>query len=94
MLIPQSFGHYLSAIPFRPRSHDPHILSLSRQHDYHYNLLEVIKSWCEFGIHWDEPNGNRPTWEGAPHDLLQEITNINSSYVVAKEWSTQRWPNP
>lgn len=69
---------------------DDHILDLSRQQLFAYNLLELLVMWCNDGPAWSEDN---ETWQGTASDTLSQLGLVPHMEPLVRTWTVARLAN-
>jgi hypothetical protein len=68
---------------------DPRILKLSREQDYAYHLLELLRKWAVDGSEASEwkREGDDLIWTGTPSDLMTSVNACDHLEILVRDWS-------
>src|SRR5207249_3977664 len=66
---------------------DPRILTLSKQQDFAYNLLELVAAWVKDGPIWSE---GVKEWTGTPTDLMAQFSVCQHLVPLLRDWTVPK----
>ncbi len=69
---------------------DPVILDLSRQQNFAFNLLELLRSWISTDACWSEETNAQGVWLGTPTDLLAAMSGNDCLDSIVRAWDVNR----